>query len=698
MKRLLLLALISLCFCKGLLAQRDYIPTEKIDWLEDSTDIQGVVSKPFQAYQGQKFRRGQTYWLKVRLPNYENQTQLRFQFSLGLNAVEIFLVGSNGELLAEPIAAGFFSKLPPMERLAVPISIPAQQSVEIYARVKVFTGLDFKPEFILTQPEVYLHSESSRFFYQFLFLGAILMVLIYSLLMFFLLGKWIYLHYGLYLLSVWIIFSVFSSSIHFLLPAFPYLAIYFLHFALCLVGVFYIQFLRCFFSTRRLFKAVDQMLHRLVFLQLAVLAVEIGVLVVWFDLGLAHRINSLNNVITFGVVLFAGFYFSRVSDRSSKLIAAGNFLLIATVLAAAGKILFWQDFSVWGGLSQLYLVEFGVLGEVLLFSLGLGLKVREAENKRREAEMQALQAQKLLNQQLEDQVRIRTQQLSEANEELALTNQAINSSLFQISQQAGALEKRNQDIAASITYAKRIQEAILPQSEDLNAAFVEHFLFYQAKDIVSGDFYWVHKTADKIFVALADCTGHGVPGAFMSLLGHELLNQTIIENQIHEPEKVLDRLHLGIRKLLHQKESGNRDGMDLALAVFEPQNNRVRFAAAHQSMVYFQNGLLNECKGDMMGVGGFEMSKIREFTGHRLEVDFGQQPIFYLFSDGYKDQFGGPKGTKLGSSHFKSILQKIHHRPVDQQKELLKAIFVEWTEHGKHKQVDDILIMGIKLI
>lgn len=256
------------------------------------------------------------------------------------------------------------------------------------------------------------------------------------------------------------------------------------------------------------------------------------------------------------------------------------------------------------------------------------------------------------------------------------------------------IAEKNKEITDSIHYAQRIQEAILPEKNLMATALPEHFVLYKPRDIVSGDFYWTHQQPDgKSVVALADCTGHGVPGAFMSMIGNSLLNEIVVEKGIDSPNEVLDHMKAGIVRALKQtgQDHEARDGMDMSYLLVDRVARTVEFSGANQNLIYIKNGEILEVKGDKQPVG-FQNGFNDPFTKHFLELD--EQDTVYMLSDGYPDQFGGPRGKKFKYTQFRKMLTEIYGKPMKEQREVLSARFNEW-KHG-FDQVDDVCVIGLK--
>jgi serine phosphatase RsbU (regulator of sigma subunit) len=265
----------------------------------------------------------------------------------------------------------------------------------------------------------------------------------------------------------------------------------------------------------------------------------------------------------------------------------------------------------------------------------------------------------------------------------------------EVVEQKEIIEKKNENITASIKYAERIQSAALPTNESISTSLKENFIYFKPRDIVSGDFYWFAKTKDKIFIAAVDCTGHGVPGAFMSLVGESHLTSIVKQNNILEPGEILDHLHDAIQRSLKQKESNNQDGMDAALCAIDTKNNTLEYAGANNPLVMVdKKGEMTIIKANKMAIGGKRKTRKNDrFTNHK--VDLVKGTTFYIYSDGYADQFGGPDDRKFMVRNMKKLLQEIAHEPIEKQKSILGDRFESWK--GQQSQVDDVLVIGFRV-
>ncbi|WP_291722786.1 PP2C family protein-serine/threonine phosphatase [Bernardetia sp.] len=252
------------------------------------------------------------------------------------------------------------------------------------------------------------------------------------------------------------------------------------------------------------------------------------------------------------------------------------------------------------------------------------------------------------------------------------------------------LKSQNRQIQSSIRYAERIQSAVLPSSKYLSEVFPNHFVFYQPKDVVSGDFYWAREEGNKTIIAVADCTGHGVLGAFMSLIGHQLLNRAIVDKKIYSPEEILKNMNTAIRNVWSEKQVNSREGMEVAICVIDKEEKKLSFAGARRPICIIENGSLNYIKGDRAGIEGKENAF---YSKH--EFDLRPNTQIYLYSDGYQDQFGGIQNRRFMSKNLRDLFVSIENKSSKEQLEEIASTFTEWKRN--YDQIDDVLVLGIHL-
>jgi serine phosphatase RsbU (regulator of sigma subunit)/ligand-binding sensor domain-containing protein len=253
------------------------------------------------------------------------------------------------------------------------------------------------------------------------------------------------------------------------------------------------------------------------------------------------------------------------------------------------------------------------------------------------------------------------------------------------------IETQHDEIRDSITYAKRIQEAILPPTELIDKCLPENFVLYKPKDVVAGDFYWLEEVGDTVIFAAADCTGHGVPGAMVSVVCHNALNRSVREFGLTEPNRILDKTRELVIQRFEQGKQEVNDGMDIAVCALNTKTNELKFAGANNGLYLIRNNELIETKGDKQPIGKFHDPT--PFTSHDIQLE--KDDVFYVYTDGFADQFGGDKGKKLKSSNFKKLLLEKHKLSLNEQFKQIDDVFENWK--GRLEQVDDVCVIGIRI-
>ena len=314
------------------------------------------------------------------------------------------------------------------------------------------------------------------------------------------------------------------------------------------------------------------------------------------------------------------------------------------------------------------------------------LAMMQDVTRRKELERELLLQRDKITKELTRKVKKEAQKLTEDKARIHDINQRII-------QQNKIIASKSKDMFDSLQYAKVIQESILPSETSLKKLLQEAFVFYQAKDVVSGDFYWVHEKNHKVFIVAADCTGHGVPGALLTMLGSNLLKEIIKSSVSNDPGEILEQLDRMFTESLQHEEEGYQDGMDLALCVIDYNIQQVAFAGAKRPLFYIQNNQLHKIKGSIRSIVGGSSLNDNPFETHYIDVY--QPTSFYVFSDGYQDQFGGPQDKKFLVSRLKTLLLDIYNKPMAEQRQIIDDIMQDWM--GKRNQTDDMLVMGFKM-
>ncbi len=279
------------------------------------------------------------------------------------------------------------------------------------------------------------------------------------------------------------------------------------------------------------------------------------------------------------------------------------------------------------------------------------------------------------------------------------TNRTLELQNKEITEQRDQIARQNKEITDSIIYAQRIQKAILPK-RDMMRDFLDMYIFYRPRDIVSGDFYWMSRKEDKLIIVAADCTGHGVPGAFMSMLGVAFLNEIVGKEDEVYANEILNKLREHVIRSLHQtgrsgEEGDTKDGMDIALCIVDYPSMTLQYAGAYNPLVLIRNYELQEIKADKMPVAYSDFHGNKTFTNNLIPLVAGD--CIYMFSDGYADQFGGyeEKSKKFSSKRLKTTLLKVCDLPMREQEQIMAQKYDEWK--GDHNQIDDVLLVGIKI-
>jgi len=345
---------------------------------------------------------------------------------------------------------------------------------------------------------------------------------------------------------------------------------------------------------------------------------------------------------------------------------------------------FWQ--SAW----FLALVVVALCGLVWML---IRLQVKKLEHDKKVLEQKVKERTIEIENQKEE-IRAQRDELAERNEEIMQQKEEIEAQRDEIESQRDKIAFQNKEITDSIVYAKRIQTAVMPSDSLIRDVLPDSFIFWRPRNIVSGDFYWATRKDGKTVIAAADCTGHGVPGAFMSMLGVSFLNEIVHSEKTHTAGEILNELRFKIKATLaqHGRMDETKDGMDMALCIIDAAEKTMDFAGAFNPLIFIRNDELIEYKGDKMPVGIY-IGKEENFTDQKITIQKGD--TCYIFSDGFKDQFGGPGGKKFSSKPFKDLLLSIHKHPMPDQREYLVQTIDKWM-HGLD-QVDDMMVIGFRI-
>jgi serine phosphatase RsbU (regulator of sigma subunit) len=405
---------------------------------------------------------------------------------------------------------------------------------------------------------------------------------------------------------------------------------------------------------------------------------------------------TLFQVITLLLLIYIGYFTVKII----RLKRTGSFLfmigLLALGLATINDILHANETIQTFIAAPLGLLVF-IFSQTLLLSSLFSKSFQKVEDLSEELRQ--------VNNNLENTVKQRTVELGNTNEELALTNEKLNQVLEEtrqtlevVEEQRVKLSETNQEITASLKYAQRIQQNILPKLAIIQKALPETFILFRPRDIVSGDFYWFTEIGGqegKVVLAAIDCTGHGVPGAFMTMISYQLLDEIVNNRHIMEADQILNYLNRSVRKVMRQEETNNREGMDISLVVIDKKQRKLEFAGAKNPIIYIQNGNLFHIKGDRISIGDAQIDVNIHFNKHT--IDISTPTTFYLFSDGYQDQFGGTEGKKIMVKQMKDLFLEISALSIADQRQHVEQYLTQWIEDGHEHQTDDILVIGVRV-
>lgn len=397
----------------------------------------------------------------------------------------------------------------------------------------------------------------------------------------------------------------------------------------------------------------------------------------------AYYLVNVFSLIAVILILVAIVILKRKKHRIDPFFALGFIFLITSAI-----IFILGNFSIINlpGLTQNAL-KYGTLIEILFLSISMANKYRELQREKEAAQALVLK------------------QLEEQNEFIENQNVLLESQVIErtkeIEEQKEELKEKNDDILASIQYAERIQKAVLPSMKKFKALLPNSFVLFKPRDIVSGDFFWIEEiiSSDKskklIVYATGDCTGHGVPGALVHIVGQNFLRLGKFTEGVNSPAEALDFLNQGIKETFSSKYKDEtiRDGMDIALCAIDFETNMLTFSGAKNPVWIIRNNEILEFKGDKKPIGSYDDVDVSLFTNQEIELQ--KDDVIYTFSDGYPDQFGGPKGKKFMYGKFKKLLLEIHKKKLDDQHNILDQRYTEWR--GKHEQIDDVIVIGVRI-
>ncbi|WP_299465891.1 7TM diverse intracellular signaling domain-containing protein [uncultured Microscilla sp.] len=664
-----------------------------------------------------------TYWFRFKLKNQDlKQTDWLLELAHPLLDTVDIHYQKNGQWTSIRLGdkLPFAQRLVKLRHFVIPIQFIDTTTRTFYMRIHTTSTLQVP--LMVYQPLAFLEYQNTEQLTFGLYYGVLLVMALYNLFIYFSLRVRTYLLYAAFIL----LGTLFSSAINghafqYLWGNMPIVGNYSLNFVGALFHLFFLLYAISFLEIKKYLPRWRNVLYGL-----------IGGTVILAITSLVSIPLSIRFLTILGVVNMPLVILLSIKCYRKGLIAA-RFFILAWVVFIVGVVLFNLQLS--GVLpTNVFTRRLGEMGgiiAVVLLSLALADRYRLLKQEKEVAQGKMLEMQKDVNDKLEQKVRERTQQLQAKSDEVMTQNEELHQQKEEIIAQNEFIAETNLELKRqgkqtreSIQAANVIQQAILPRDERLNELFIaDYFVLYQPKDIVSGDFYWVSKvnTAlqldnlslpeegiqlttkrltvsrnETIFLAVVDCTGHGVPGAFMSMIGNSLLNEIVNEARILSPAKILTRLHEKVQQELKQNQDSRLNhGMDVCLCKLEqmPEKNvKLTFTGAKRPLYYIKEGKFGELKGDRMSIGGWSKKARESFTEQTLELQGGD--ILYLTTDGYADN-PNPQRKSFGTSRLKKLLADQAGIAIKQQHESLINALVNYQ--GDADQRDDITIVGVEI-
>lgn len=666
-------------------AKNEYILSKDMDVFEDKSgsvsfaDIQiGKYDAEFMHNSSENPAYSQTsstLWLRFTVTNNSNDSNWLIELRNGYVATaDLYVPSSSGY---EEIKGGFY----------LPFDRSRHYAYEFYTRklpiakgeTKVFYLKMNSPTPILLSLYIVSHE---RFIQRAtvleyllgIYYGIILVLFIYSIFNYIALRNKSYLWYGIYVICIaLLVFCIDGRMFRYFTSEYPLLNIKVLDIVMVFSVMFGLAYGKSFLNTR----VYVPVLHKLM-TAMMVLMFVLGVCVIPFtSISAAVTISKLVPIPVMVLLMTAAYYCYRKGHKPAGLFLAGFgvFALGATISNLAFSAVIPSS------VFTIYAIHMGSALEAIILVFGLSQQMRFLKKEKESAQ------EKIIHQLKENE-----QLQTKVNREL---EQKVMERTSEIQAQKLLIEEKNKDILDSILYARRIQQAILPDDNSLQKILKDHFVLYKPKDIVSGDFYWVEDQGGRSMFAAVDCTGHGVPGAFVSMLGYNGLNQAVNEKGLTDPAAILTELdnymHQSLKHTLHQATV--KDGMDIALCSIDWDEGKLYFAGAVNPAYIVRGSDIIVLKGDRSPIGGELTSDIKQFVTQEFGLQKGD--TVYVFSDGYADQFGGDKGKKFMSRQFKELLLRMHNEQMNMRKDMLDDTLSTWR--GTLEQVDDVLVIGVRI-
>lgn len=501
------------------------------------------------------------------------------------------------------------------------------------------------------------------------FYGLMLLMIFYNFLYYIILRKLHYLYYVFFALGILIfLVSQNGTGFQYIWPSLPQVNPYIgeigLFVGILMMLLFTINFLNL--------KAKDRLMYNVL-----LGAIVLRTIVFIPQLIISSTLTwSFLDVVFIQAALFAALRLWNTDYLSVRWFVVAFMLLNMSFIITFLEKIGWLP----SGIFTVYALNIGIVLQFVFLSISIAESVKLTYRQRNEAQAKLIEEYKK-TQDLKEKIQSELEQKVEERTRALVAQKSI-------------AEEQNRHIMASVRYAQTIQKALLPSRNSMESILLDYFVLYLPRDVVSGDFYWAYVIDEhRYLIVAADCTGHGVPGALMSMIGVNLLNR-IVSEEVYEPSAILASLHTNIQAVLNQKASGNLDGMDIAICLVDRNQKEIKYSGAKNPMVYVKKDEIHKIKATRKTVGGADQDTYNTYEQH--VVSFKDSPVsFYLYSDGYIDQFGGAKGKKFLSKNLLKLLHQYAHEPFIKQQETLHYAIKQWMDKA-HPQIDDILVLGVR--
>ncbi|MFT5617361.1 MAG: serine phosphatase RsbU (regulator of sigma subunit) [Arenicella sp.] len=631
-------------------------------------------------------------------PDLDEQWWFEVEYPL-LDSVEMFAVSDSGDV--QQTLAGDFLPFGAREinhrNFIFPIELKGASTFTYYFRVRSTSSVDLPIRLWKTQ--AFLENNTKSYGGLGLYYGVVLVMMLYNLFLFFTLRDKNYIYYVLIISAIGLFQFTFNGlGYEFLWRNSPYWNTKAIPFFIALMGFTLMNFTRNFLDMKRFSKLANRIMLVFQFISLT-----ICFLVFLLPYAIVSKVVIGLGLLEIIMAIVAGVI------GLSKGFKPARFFLIAWVAFLGG--MFAQALRSIGVLpnnfATLYSAQIGSAIEVILLSIALADRINtmkstianqklEQEVLKREQEEEKKLIAEQQKEDLEVQVKLRTAEVVQQSHEIEAQRDKLKEGSDQLRSAVTELSKTNRNIKNSIQYAQRIQNSILPTQSNMGKYLPkEHFVFYKPRDIVSGDFYWLANLNGYCYLVVADCTGHGVPGALMSVIGSSLLTQIVDTKNVTSPSEILNQLNQSVEDMLGQGVNGlgtSRDGMDLVLLRIDYPNKKVVYSGAKMSVFAVKENEVEEYKCDKFSIGGGQYRNRTEYS--EKEIDISNKLSLYISTDGFLDQFGGEDNRKFSKKRFRKMLKDAESVPMHDQQIVFESNFQNWKQD--YRQIDDVTVMGIQ--